>query len=177
MINPFKLSDCFLPISNYLGRKRTIIWRKLKFAYKKKIYLEKIEFKTSYSNREGYLEVSYTFENLIYAKVDNLYFFESEKTFLINLKNYPHKNFSIHFKGLKDKEEIIIELKDFIITNFEDFQQKIKLKNPQIKKQVLKFPQFQIESRMPKIDSNQFEKNTTKYRINSTKFNKEEYVK
>lgn len=177
MLNPFKLSDYLLPISNYLARKRSIIWRKLKFAYKKKTYLEKVEFKTSYSNREGFLEVSYAFENLIYAKVDNLYFFESKKMLLINLKNYPHKNFSIHFKGLKDQEEIIIELKDYFLTNFEDFQQKINLENPHIKKQDLKFPQFQIESRMPIIDSNHFEINTTKYRINSTKFNKEDYVK
>lgn len=177
MLNPFKLSDYFIPISNYIGRNRTIFWRKLAYAYKKKTYLEKIAFKTSYVNTQGYLEVSYAYENLIYAKIDDLYFFESEKKILVNLKNYPHKKFSIFFKGLKDQEEIIIELKDYILTDFEGFKQKIKLKNHLIIKMELMFSQFQIDSKRPIIYSNQFKINTANNRINTTKFNKENYVK
>lgn len=177
MFNPFRFSDYFIPMSNYFSRKRKIFWRKLTYTFKKKTYLEKLIFKSRYSNKQGYLEISYAFNNLIYAKVEDLYFFESEKSFLINLKNYPFENFSILFKGLKDQEEITFELKDYILTNFEEFHQTIQLKQTSIINHELKFFQLNVNTKIPIIDSNQIKIDTNKYRINSTKFNKEDYVK
>ena len=173
-MNPLKLSDYFIPISNFFKRVTKISWRNLKYQYNKQIYLEKKNIQYSYINNSSWLKIDYDFENLVYLKFENSYYFNQSCSIIINLCNFNKEEVILKFKGVKDEFIYIINLQDFILTNFTDFSVNLEKNEVKISTRISSIKHF---PKSYKFHFNGFKIKNSQYKIKPINYNKSNYVR
>ncbi|WP_313580614.1 hypothetical protein [Chishuiella sp.] len=174
MINPFKLSDYFIPIYNFFKIIVKINFRNFNYRFKNKTYLDKKYIKHNYINNKGIIKIDYDFDNLIYLKFEKTYYFNQSSSLIINLYNYNKDEITLKFRGLKDEIIHIIKINDSIFTNFSEFSVDIKEKKIKISKKISSLinitPNYNLTLNDFKISNNQ-------YKVKRIKYNKSNYVR
>lgn len=174
MINPFKLSDYFIPISNYFKRVYRILLNKLIYRMRKQTYLENNGISYAYINGNSWMKIDYNVVNLVYLKFENFYYFNHKSSFIINLQNFKKDKISLVFKGISDEIVYEIYIQDYIKTDFSDFS--ISIKKKQIRLDPKLISNFIIENDY-KFNCGNISVQPNHYKIKLTNYNKSDYVR
>lgn len=174
MINPFKISDFFIPFSKYCKRIFIILKRNIIYRTRKQTYLENKGIEYAYINENSWIKIDYSVENLVYLKFENYYYFNNQSSIIINLQNLNKNKITLLFKGISDEILYEIVIKNYIKTDFSDFSKKIKEEkikfNPNLTSNIILERNLNFYGQNISLKSNQF-------KINLTYYNKSNYVK
>lgn len=111
MLNPFYLSDYFLPLLNKVKFAITVIVKffKILFRRQKNIQLLKLEYSQRYLFNESYLIVSYRFKNVLWYNFKNLKKTTKSNPIVFNIKNIGSSNITLIAHGFFRRKKYRID--------------------------------------------------------------------
>lgn len=181
MLNPFKLSDHFLEIYDFLRRKFIITYRKMDYSFKDDKYINLKYFKYYVLSQKGIINIDYEVENLIYLKINNIVRLEQKGRLQINLDNLNKSDLALEFVGYDDTILENIKVTNRISTDFDSLKNKVSTayysrKNDEISA-LFDYKNTGVNINEPSVQPKALQINSKKIEYNINKFILTDYVK